>query len=258
MEGILNRSNTNYSNCSPNSVRKIPKTKKNELKFSINTERLKDIENNQKLIKYINSLAISENESQHYICGELNQQKCLFDNVIDILKNKKMRNQNEIKIIAKYLANTNLLSKFSKDNLNERTKSLKYFCSMVLSYEYMKPNETLFRIHDSGDKFYIILKGHIGVFKPIETIVNLKFFEFMEYLDKLKYDKEYYMFSRCVESNKYTIESYLHKYDEISNNNPVIILSPKRKNQNIFDNTYADTKKGMKLKKSLEEKEKII
>lgn len=131
---------------------------------------------------------------------------------------KGIKDEDDIEIIAKYLSNTSLLNMFMKDSLLCFSSQLKYFCAMVIQYQLLKPKEILFRIGDFGDKFYVILKGKIGILKPTEAAVTMTYPEFLKFLAGLSNSDEAYLHNKNIEENKHHINSCFETYLDLERN----------------------------------------
>lgn len=144
--------------------------------------------------------------------GDLEDNSSLWKKVEPVML-KVLRNEEDIELIAKYLSNTNLLKKLYLESINrENLIHLKYFCAAVLQYKRLNSYECLFRINDVGDRFYIILKGRIGVFKPKKVKYSLNYKQIAKILIELKKNKETYILSKVIEANQEVLNSFYIKY----------------------------------------------
>ena len=78
-----------------------------------------------------------------------------------------------------------------------------------IKYEKKGKNRILFKEGDKGDKFYIILKGEIGILIPQEKIINCCPTEYLKYLINLYLYQEKSLINKLLLANRDTL-----KFDE--------------------------------------------
>jgi CRP-like cAMP-binding protein len=123
-----------------------------------------------------------------------------FPTIISLLKKNKFdRTKPEIKIISDYFCNNyNFFIKLLKESDQDKCMGL----VGVLNLEKFEKGDKIIRYGEQGEKFYIILQGKVGVYKPkiVEKVMTLK--EFVMNLWKLKHEeKDDLKLSRVEESN---------------------------------------------------------
>ena len=106
----------------------------------------------------------------------------------------------------------------------------------VLNFEVYEKNQTIINYGDECNKFFILLNGLIGIYKPKPKIVYITLREYIEYLSKVK----------LLEKNNSKVERIMSQNSEIDN------FEIKKRN---FD--YRDYQEKRKLKITLEEDFKI-
>ena len=120
--------------------------------------------------------------------------------------------------IKKFLLMSKLVEKFRSDNIeNENLDRILFFVSLQLKYSTLENDKILFRIGDKPDKFYLILSGRIGIFKPIDVIEIISGMEYFRYVYKLKLDNEIYLLNLILEDNKQTYDVKFEDLDNINN-----------------------------------------
>ena len=120
--------------------------------------------------------------------------------------------------IKKFLLMSKLVEKFRSDNIeNENLDRILFFVSLQLKYSTLENDKILFRIGDKPDKFYLILSGRIGIFKPIEVIETFSGMEYFRYVYKLKLDNEIYLLNLILEENKQIYDVKIEDLDNINN-----------------------------------------
>ena len=102
--------------------------------------------------------------------------------------NKKTRSSNELLILQCMLESFDSFIQSLK--YAESYKEILMNISLVLAYEEFNNNSLLFRFGESGDKFYIILKGKVSILLPKEFTASLDYFSYIKYLTYLFYIKE--------------------------------------------------------------------
>ncbi|EAR82597.3 cyclic nucleotide-binding domain protein (macronuclear) [Tetrahymena thermophila SB210] len=63
---------------------------------------------------------------------------------------------------------------FFKQYISQGDKDVHYKCCKYMKYEYAKKDETIFLIDTIGTKFYLILKGKVGVYIRLPKQVNIQ------------------------------------------------------------------------------------
>lgn len=120
-------------------------------------------------------------------------------------KDCKISHSEIINVVSKFLRNSRLIAKIEKEYQNDKkytVSSLCHICASNLSYESLKGGEVLFKIGETGDKFYFILNGRLSVLK-LQEIPNIKmtYTEYLEYLEFLQREKEDYIVSEVLKKN---------------------------------------------------------
>ena len=132
----------------------------------------KDKKLSKKLI--INSYKIKDDDENN------NEQIIKYEDLIDILKKPKLDLSTEdISIVKKYLFSNvkyirNISNEIDKDSL------LKIIYS--INFHSFDSNKRIYNYGDEGDKFYIILKGSVGMYKPFPKEISFTLHEYINYL----------------------------------------------------------------------------
>jgi hypothetical protein len=120
---------------------------------------------NSNIIPYSIDLLFSKNINDKTKEFKNNRKKFSLENAISILsKEKQKRTKQEITILCKFLSDNYEYFKKIKD-LGELNKLEKLVS--VLDFWVFKKNNVIIKYGDIGDKFYVLLKGSVGVYKPI-------------------------------------------------------------------------------------------
>ena len=123
-----------------------------------------------------------------------------FDIIIFILKkiNKRFAENEILKIY--FLKNEKLVAMFKPLNVNINDMMRKLVSQ--IKYEKKLKDNILFKEGDKGDKFYIILKGEVGILIQQEKIFNCTPIEYLKYLMILFLYTEKSLISKMIYSNR--------------------------------------------------------
>ena len=122
--------------------------------------------------------------------------------IILYILNKKTRSKNELLILQCMLESFDSFIQGLK--YADSYKDILINISLVLTYEESLGNSLLFRFGESGDKFYIILKGKVSILLPKEFTASLDYFSYIKYLTYLFYIKEKELLINILISNMET------------------------------------------------------
>jgi len=79
---------------------------------------------------------------------------------------------------------------------------LLYKLARKIQYELIKKGDTVFRIGEKGEKFYLILKGNVHILKFVQILREMTSEKYLELLYKLKKDREYYRLKKTLMINR--------------------------------------------------------
>jgi CRP-like cAMP-binding protein len=117
---------------------------------------------------------------------------------------KHKRNQQESQQIYNYLKNmtefVDMLKEVDLVPLSELLQTI----SMHILYEFVLDRTLLFRTGDTGEKFYIILKGKVDILTARPKKVAMSEHEYLGYLGKLKQYGEIDLLHRTIQGNRFT------------------------------------------------------
>ena len=123
-----------------------------------------------------------------------------FERVIFLLsKPRKERTVQNNKIIGEYLSNKFTYFKKLKDQSDyEKLGKL----VSVLNYEIFEKDSKIINCGDEGDKFYVLLEGLVGIYKPFPKEVEMSFRNYVEYLCHARDEESNYAkFKRIILQN---------------------------------------------------------
>jgi CRP-like cAMP-binding protein len=87
------------------------------------------------------------------------------------------RSAEDIKILSDYTEEIKLF----KDLKNKQANGLPLQILQYLTYEIFNPNQYIFKCGETGNKFYILLSGLVGIEIPINDFGKLSYLEVMTY-----------------------------------------------------------------------------
>ena len=134
----------------------------------------------------------------------------IFDIIKKVKKSPERRNMIDLLKIVKYLTTTNLGKYFKKEiEQKEIFEKIITFCGVEMRYKFFKKGDTIFKIGEQPDNFYMILYGKVNILKPLSKTVLYSGYQYFCYLMELKKSKENYLFDLCIKENKSVF--YIHK-----------------------------------------------
>ena len=143
------------------------------------------------------------NQQKKNISKNLSQLSNILDYKTIIRRPPNERSMLDLYLIIKYLSNTKLGTFFKEefdDNIEIYDKLIT-FCAVEIQYRKFRKGETIFKIGDLPDNFYIILQGKIEVVKPKKKKMIMTGKEYFYYLMDLQKTGDKYVFNLCIENN---------------------------------------------------------
>ena len=141
---------------------------------------------------------------------KLNYESKDYNNIGELLKivdkikiPPEKRNMNDLLEIMKYLTTTKL-GKYFKEGFEQKEifEKLITFCGVEIKYKFFKKGETVFRIGDLPDNFYIIILGKVDILKPLPKNESITGHQYFNYLMNLKITKDEHLFNLCIKANR--------------------------------------------------------
>ena len=116
---------------------------------------------------------------------------------IFLLDKQKMHNT-----ITNLILNSKLINKIEEDlETNESLNSLMNTFIKNLTFRYFEKDSFLYHTGEIDNKFYFIIKGRISSLKPIKTIQEISFDNYILYLIDLKNNKEIDLLKNVIKLN---------------------------------------------------------
>ena len=159
--------------------------------------------NSIKKLKKIDSFKsdIKDNKEEKNINIPLNEHN--INNIINSLnKHENERMQKDILDIKKFLINNKLLELLPFKNCDKDSlERILIHCCMISKYKFIEKNTVLYRINDIIDKFYIIIKGKVGIYKAFNSLQCMSGFEYFQYIYGLYLNNEKYLLKLVLSQN---------------------------------------------------------
>ena len=139
--------------------------------------------------------------------GDADKNKLIFtESSFDIIKyilNKINRSELELTLIVNYLKTLDNFIKILKNSeLNLETLLLKI--SVDIKCEKISNNSIIVRFGEKGSKFFILLKGRVGVLLIKENKLKLTYYEYILHLCRLYLFNEIELFYKTIAKNHLT------------------------------------------------------
>ena len=143
--------------------------------------------------------------------------------IIDIVKKApEKRTMFDLLKVVKYLTTTKLGNYFKQEYENKKVyEKLVTFCGVEMKYKFFPKGETIFKIGDVPDFFYMVLYGKVDILKPLSKNIVLSGYQYFCYLMDLKKANENYLFNLCIQDN---ISHFYIQKDEAHLLNYIYIL----------------------------------
>ena len=144
--------------------------------------------------------------------------------IIDIVKKPpEIRTMEDLLKIVKYLTTTKL-GKYFKEEFEQKDiyEKLMTFCGVELRYKLIKKGETIFKIGELPDNFYMVLFGKVEVLKPFPKNITLTGYQYFCYLMNLKKLNDEYLFYLSIQEN---LSSFYIKKEEAKDLHYIYLLN---------------------------------
>lgn len=141
-----------------------------------------------------------------------------FESFLSLIqKDRDKRTPSNIKLMINYLSSN---YKYFINLKKTAHSDLMYRLVSSLNYEFFKKHQRIINCGEEGNKFYILLKGKVSVYKPIPTSEEISFKDYVEYICKIKYkEKNEPKFNRITSQNAqidhYSLYKMNYNYSEI-------------------------------------------
>jgi len=116
-------------------------------------------------------------------------------------KEKTQRTKIEIKQVTSILSeNIDYFKKLKEDGKNAKSEKI----VSVLNLEKFHPEQFIMKYGENGDKFYIVLKGKIALYKPIYNRKEMTLKDYSKYINNIKLNElDDLKYNRIIEKNSH-------------------------------------------------------
>lgn len=141
---------------------------------------------------------------------------------ITYLLQKPFKKNAEINKIVNYLLSFKEFIEFLRTS-HDKFDELLLNVAAKMKYENYSSNQMLFRIGDTGDKFYLILKGSVSIFIMNDYYINIGFEDYFFFIIKLFLLGEFHLVRKNIETKSFVdveykdLINYLNKFSSLSN-----------------------------------------
>ena len=147
-----------------------------------------------------------------------------------------------INIVSKFIQKSKLIEKLESDYQSDKkieSNSLSRICAEKLNYIEMKQGEIVFKIGDSGDKFYFILSGNVSILKLKELQgVEMTYIQYIKYCIFLLNLNEEYILNEVIKINDSVLN--ISSIEDIKSINKLIFMRKltEKINKSILNNNH--------------------
>ena len=147
-----------------------------------------------------------------------------------------------IDIVSKFIHKSKLIEKLESDYQSDKkieSNSLSKICAEKLNYMELKQGEIVFKIGDSGDRFYFILNGYVSILKTKELHgIEMTYIQYIKYCVYLLNLNEEYLLNEVIKSNHAVLN--LSSIEDIKTINKIIFMRQltDRINKSILNNNH--------------------
>ena len=175
----------------------------------INTKKItkKNSENNYYHNMESYSSDLNNTIEEEYIKNKDNKYSDKF-NILEVIKKFKIPPENrtvdDLYITKNFLHQTKLIDHYIKEFNNDKRiiENLTTFFGLEFRYLKYKKGETIYKIDDYSDNFYMILLGKVEIFNVEPKLLNITGYDYFCYLMNLKKNNEMYRYKLTIEENK--------------------------------------------------------
>ena len=117
----------------------------------------------------------------------------------------KLPKANIIEAISLFIRNSTLINKLESSYKWKNEEELNNLCNLIsknLNFEKYKKGDTVFKIGDTGNKFYFILNGYVSILKIKEiSKIKMTYNQYFNLCLKLLKEKEYHILDETLKKN---------------------------------------------------------
>ena len=129
-------------------------------------------------------------------------------NILEVIQKFKIAPENrtveDLYVTKNFLYQTKLLEHYKKELNNDKkmVENLATFFGLEFRYQKFKEGDSIYKIDDYADNFYMVLLGKIEIFKVEPKLVNITGYEYFCYIMNLKKHNEMHRYKLTLEENR--------------------------------------------------------
>ena len=128
-------------------------------------------------------------------------------NILEVIQKFRIPPENrtveDLYITKNFILQTKLIEHYMEELNNDKRmiENLATFFGLEFRYQKFEKNETIYKIDDYADNFYMILLGKVNILKVEPKVVKKTGYDYFCYIMNLKKNNERYRYKMCVEEN---------------------------------------------------------
>lgn len=203
--------------------------------------RTTSVNQNEQAIKILAANLRESRIKKNEIEAIFNQKESLF--LVRYILTKNTRTLDDLCILKVFLSSlekfVTLIRSHNSATHDDRSEEIISKVSLGIKIHTESANTMLFRVGDTGNKFYIILRGSVTVLIPQEKEMRLSKDQYIAHLRMLYQNKEDYLISKAIDKNKDIFDVDMNK-----------IKCQRLQGQNLQLDQYLKKLKGEQIKQN--------
>ena len=155
-----------------------------------------------------NDIEESYSSKENSIDNELKKNKFIDKyNILEVIQKFKIPPENrtveDLYITKNFLHQTKLAEHYMQEFNNDKRmlENLTTFFGLEFRYQKYQKGETIYRIDDYADNFYMVLLGKVDILNVEPKMVNITGYDYFCYIMNLKKNNEMHRYKLCVKEN---------------------------------------------------------
>ena len=199
-----------------------------------------------KVSLFLNSLPLN-----YKLLTNANENKNTEDNSGNIIKilrmNLEYKDKKEILKLKNFFISVGLHKLFEFPNYSEQLiEKLIIYCCINSKTKMFKRNSIIYNANDIFDKFYILIRGKVGIYKTIEKTIKISGFSYFQYIYDLYLKKEEYLLKLILEKNNKLFPINENMMENLNINLAKYIINNLQKDQEYL-NAFKSQKEILKM-----------
>ena len=197
------------------------------------------------------SLFLNSLPKNYKLLTNANENKNTEDNSGNIIKilrmNLEYKDKKEILKLKNFFISVGLHKLFEFPNYSEQLiEKLIIYCCINSKTKMFKRNSIIYNANDIFDKFYILIRGKVGIYKTIEKTIKISGFSYFQYIYDLYLKKEEYLLKLILEKNNKLFPINENMMENLNINLAKYIINNLQKDQEYL-NAFKSQKEILKM-----------